>query len=149
MFDFRIKGKKTAVPAAVGRQTEGDDNSLELGLAMSVSHEMERRRGNTVILSTQEYQEDERRRSSLLNDTGKDMFADSIEESSEEEEDVRVESRWVGNNQEKIPETLNEHVGKRPKPTVLLNLQNETVNASRLMVSFDRSKDDRVPSTAR
>ena len=143
MFDIRTKKKATALPAAVGRQ-EAD---LELGLALSVSHDLERRR-SSLIVSTQEYQEDERRREELLNNTGEDMFADTVvEESSEEEveeeveeEERRVERRWVGDAEVDMSENTNEHVGTRPKPTIVLNLQNQTVNDSQMMVSFQRPK---------
>ena len=143
MFDIRTKKKATALPGEVGRQ-EAD---LELGLALSVSHDLERRR-SSLIVSTQEYQEDERRREELLNNTGKDMFADTVvEESSEEEveeEERRVERRWVGDAEVDISESSNQHVGTRPKPTILLNLQNQTVNESQMMVSFQRPEVGKV-----
>ena len=114
-------------------QIQEDDRCLELGLALSVSHEMERRRSG-VIVSTQEYQEDERRREVLLNDSEEDIFEDSV---CEEIEASKFEKRWVGENEEFIPESSNENVGKRPMPTVVVNLKNQTVNDSRLMRSLE------------
>jgi hypothetical protein len=114
-------------------QIQEDDRCLELGLALSVSHEMERRRSG-VIVSTQEYQEDERRREVLLNDSEEDIFEDSV---CEEIEASKFEKRWVGENEEFIPESSNENVGRRPMPTVVVNLKNQTVNDSRLMRSLE------------
>lgn len=126
-FDIRNKVKQTAVPAAVARQT--DDSCLELGLALSISHDTELRKRSSIIVSTQEYQEDERRRSVLLNDSP-DMFEDSDCEES-------IQRRWVGDSEHYIPESSNQNVGTRPMPTVVVNLNNQTVNDSRLMKSLD------------
>ena len=43
------------------------------------SHEVQRR-STTVIISTQEFQEDERRRTALLNEDSRDIFEDSVGE---------------------------------------------------------------------
>ena len=171
---------------------------LELGLALSVSTEIERRR-SCVIISTQEYQEDELRRRSLIeNKSQSDMFAstdeengtkeddqsnnteeaimskeyvceeDTEEEEQEEEEGERFSQyvppviRWereekkrkmeeqnslgttlrkrrVGDVTLNVQETKSEHVGIKPKPTVVLKLANQTVGeeSQRMMRSMD------------
>ena len=87
------------------------------------------------LVSTQEYQEDERRRTDLLDESIKDMFENSSETIEEVSEDL--EKRWVGDEEQDIPETANQNVGRRPKPTIVVNLQNETVNDSRLIKSLN------------
>ena len=68
---------------------------FEMGLALSVSLELERRKSGDMMVSTQEYQEDERRRTELLNDNeleaqqdymifkSKDMFETTYEDFEE------------------------------------------------------------------
>ena len=63
------------------------------------------------------------------------MFDSSSETIEEVAEDL--EKRWVGDEEQEIPETANQNVGRRPQPTCVVNLQNETVNDSRLIKSLN------------
>ena len=134
-----------------------EDADFELGMALSVSSEEERLR-RPVIISTQEYVEDERRRRELLHDKSKDMFDSSVEEGTSmeevrslevarslvevtsvdevERESVGLKTMWVGEKEERIPMTSNSNVGRRPKPTVLVQIANQTASESRMITSF-------------
>ena len=70
---------------------EGEESNLELALALSISHEEERRR-NGVMVSTQEYQEDKIRRKSK---SVSDIFAETSEEMDDRmsEEESKRKSR--------------------------------------------------------
>ena len=61
----KIKKRLSVVARLKERYAERDDD-LELAIGLSVSHEITRRESN-IILSTQEYQEDERRRTEIIN----------------------------------------------------------------------------------
>ena len=182
-----------------------------LALGISISEEVQRRVEDGFI-STQEYQEDERRREELLEDErrreellederrreehledirrreellakSRDMFEEEEEEEEEElrqsqyfpwtmtdegkkvlEEDERRERerkrnvveafgndnsrddtlkmRFCGVEETLMPESRSEHVGKRPKPSVIMRRRYETVaedSPERVIYSFTRS----------
>ena len=133
------------------KQGEVDDDDTNLALAISMSEEVERRQNDNFI-TTQEYVEDENRRS-LLIDSQEDMFAETdsgIEKNlgtgskSDDDEDFvntadeTMKKRWLGEEGELLmPETRSCFVGQRPAPSVVVRLQNDSVNDdSRAMKSF-------------
>ena len=165
------------VPTERRNQREVSNDSMEnqvddenLAMAISISEEVERRKSANFI-STQEYREDENRRSLLIdhvqNDSQKDMFAETdsgieknlgsgskseMTNSPNEDDDFintadeTMNRRWCGDAEDlMMPETRSCFVGQRPAPSVVVRLQHDSVsNESRTMKSF--SSSSQLPS---
>ena len=80
-------------------------------MALSISHEVQRR-STSVIISTQELQEDERRRTALLNEDSRDIFDDSVGVAGEVDGGVDDEGGNVGSEEE--AETEEEYMRAKP-----------------------------------
>ena len=90
---------------------EGEESNLELALALSISHEEERRR-NGVMVSTQEYQEDEIRRKTIMKSKSvSDIFA----ETSEEMDDKMSEEESGRESRKECGEESGEESGQQPR----------------------------------
>ena len=165
------------VPTERRNQREESNDSMEnqvddenLAMAISISEEVERRK-SAHFISTQEYREDEKRRSLLIdyvqNDSQKDMFAETdsgieknlgsgskseMTNSPNEDDDFintadeTMNRRWCGDAEDlMMPETRSCFVGQRPAPSVVVRLQHDSVsNESRTMKSF--SSSSQLPS---